>query len=274
MAPISPVPPAAHHAAEVWLRCHDQIAPDLIQGLYLVGSAVLDDWHPSSDVDIIAFTSGVPDDDDVVPMREAHEATKVELGDVNIDGPRLAWSDIARPPIQVVRPWSLDGEFHHDDGCFEINPVMWFTLATYGAAIRGPETAELGIDLSPANLLSFVRSNTDSYWRSVADEVTMATQDPDRTEFEAEITVWAVLGIARMLFTIQTGDIASKSAAGIWLADQFPEHRGLVEHALSIRRRGAQAPDTRETADATAGCVHDIIALVMSTENGSKAEDS
>lgn len=41
MAPRSPLPDPVHQAIEVWLRQHDRQAPGLVEGLYLVGSAVL-----------------------------------------------------------------------------------------------------------------------------------------------------------------------------------------------------------------------------------------
>ena len=57
----------------------------------------------------------------------------------HIDGPYLAWGDlIAAPGTGLHRPWTLDGELHHDGDCFEINPVTWYTLATYGVTVRGP----------------------------------------------------------------------------------------------------------------------------------------
>lgn len=196
-------------------------------------------------------------------MRAAHLATTEEAGGIDIDGPRLVWADVATAPTELLRPWTLHGEFHHDDGCFELNPVMCHTLATHGWPARGPDPAEMQIFDDPADVQSFVRTNTDEYWRSIADAVEQASQDPARTAFKAEMTSWCVLGVARMLYTARTGEVTSKTRAGLWLAKEFPEHRELVEHAVSIRRYGATTPDSRETAAATAEYLKTIVGLVV-----------
>ncbi len=261
----SSIPAAVDEALDVWLRHHDQLAPGLVDGLYLVGSAVLNDWQTDSDIDIVAFSSSVPGDDEIAVMRAAHEATNAELVGAKIDGPRLIWDDVAKAPVRLTCPWTLDGEFHHDDGCFELNPVIWHTLAIYGRAVRGSDPSELEIATDPVALQSFVLANADGYWRGLARGVAAASRDPERTSFDPAMTAWSVLGVARMLFTATTGDIASKSAAGIWLAAELPEHGELVEHALAIRRGEVEGSDTREIAVATATYLDRIVGLVMAT---------
>lgn len=237
----------------------------MIEGLYLVGSIALGDWQPSSDIDIVAFCATPPGTADVDALRAAHDATVADIGNVDIDGPRLAWNDITRRPAPIVRPWTLHGDFHHDDGCFEMNPVIWLTLAKYGVAVRGPVTTELDIAVDDAAVRSFVQANTESYWRTMAVAIDRALDDRDRTEFESDLTSWSVLGVARMLYTARTGGIASKSGAGRWILDELPEHRGVVEHALAIRAAGDAPPDDRTTLKLTAVYMSDVADLV-STE--------
>lgn len=267
MPQMPAMPQAVRSSLEVWLSHHDRLLPGLIDGLYVVGSSVLDDWQDDSDIDVIAFTSTTPGTEQVEAMANAHADTISELGAVKIDGPRLLWTDIAADPVPVVRPWSLDGEFHHDDGCFEINPVMWFTLASYGQTVRGPQTCELSIATDTTTLITFVQENTATYWRSVAEGVTAAANDPLRDAFAPEMTAWAVLGVARMLFTVRNGDVASKSAAGRWLADEHPKYRELIDHALGIRRGTVGQPDSRETALSVAAYMDTVIGLVAESDH-------
>lgn len=265
MADSSSLPSPVDDALTVWLAVHDRLAPGLIEGLYVVGSAVLDDWHAGvSDVDIMAFTSRPPDTEEVDALRAAHVAAADEL-ELHIDGPRLVWVDVAEPPVALVRPWSLGGEFHHDAGCFELNPVMWHTLSANGFSVRGPTPLELSIVDDPAALRSFVQTNTDEYWRSLADGVKRAAEDPERTAFDAAMTSWCVLGVARMLHTIRTGQVTSKTVAGLWLADQLPEYGPLIDHAVAVRRGGVAKLDSRETAAATADYLRAIVELVMAS---------
>jgi predicted nucleotidyltransferase len=258
------IPDEAQVAIETWLAQHDRLAPGLVEGLYLVGSLALDDWQPRSDIDVVVFTADPATDEDAERLEAAHQAVASEL-DRTVDGPRLAWGDVSVPPTPLHRPWSLDGAFHHDAECFEINPVTWYTLATSGVSIRGPGRTGLHVVIDLDDRRAFVRGNTATYWRSVADMVAQALADAERTEFSAETTEWCVLGIARMFVTYRTGDVVSKSAAGAFLAAEAPEYESLVERSLEIRRAPV-APDPVDRA--TVAGVSELLERVIETIAG------
>lgn len=255
------LPAPVEEALAIWLEQHDTHAPNLIEGLYVIGSLALDDWRPSSDIDIVAFTPASLRDEDVDALKRAHEAAVDEAGGIDIDGPRLAWVDVTQPPTPAVRPWTLHGDFANDDGCFEINPVSWLTLRRYGVSVRGPDPADLEISSDANQLKAFIKDNTAGYWRADADSILKALDDPDRA-FDTELTVWCVLGIARMLYTARTGDVTSKSGAGRWLRAEMPEHHGLITHALDARRSGLVVPEPRDVTKQVAEFVHAVAGLV------------
>ena len=246
----------------------------MIQGLYVVGSAVLDDWQQTSDVDIIAFLPEAPTDEQVKLLEQAHDLAKQSTGGMSIDGPRLLWRDVTMPPTSLRRPWTLDGEFHHDDSCFELNPVMWHTLAGHSVAVRGPDRSELDVAISDPALRRFVTENTASYWRSVASGVADAAEDQHRTTFASETTEWCVLGIARMLFTVTTGAVTSKGGAGRWLLNELPQYRELVTHALAIRAGTVNTPDTRETVRAVGAYLIHVADAIAELDRGPDAQQA
>lgn len=246
------IPAPARAALEVWLQHHDDHAPGFIEGLYLVGSIALGNWQPDSDIDFIAVSSTPATGDTIDALRSAHEDAKADVGGIDIDGPYVTWVDLQKVPEPLVRPWTLHGDFHHDDGCFEMNPVIWLTLAEHGVAVRGPQPDAVEIAVDHNRVRAFIADNTSSYWRSVGPSIRRALDDPDRTEFDSALTSWCVLGVARMLYTARTGGVTSKSGAGRWISDEFPQHRRLVQHALAVRERTESSPDGRDTAQATA----------------------
>lgn len=259
------VPEPVLEALSIWLDVHDRLAPGLIEGLYVVGSVALRDWHPGSDVDIVAVTAdpATPEDADV--LEAAHDAARAELADdTTVDGPIVAWGDLSVPPMPMMRPWSLDGEYHFDGDCFEIHPVTWLTLARYGIAARGPVVRDLGVATDPDEVHSFVRQNVGGYWRGVASQVEAALyRELDRAEFPAEMTTWCCLGAARMLFTFETGDVASKTAAGEWCLGRLPEHEPVLRRAIEIRTSGASdGVDDRTTVQATHALLDQVVRLV------------
>lgn len=262
MVDRQPIPGDVAGAIDVWLAHHDRLAPGLIEGLYIVGSISVGDYQAVSDIDIVAFTADPADEQTVAILEAAHDATRSDLPDVTIDGPRLAWADVSVPPMPALRPWTLDGEFRFDGECFVINPVTWYELDRYGIAVRGGPAADLGVHVDVAEMRTFVRESVDTYWRSVGASIRAALAEPDRRTFAAGPGVWAALGAARMLYTTVTGDVTSKTAAGEWAIGEVPVHTEALRAAIESRRTGQTEPLDRPTVEAIADLVDDVVARI------------
>jgi len=236
------LPEPVRVAVDEWLDLRDREAPGVVEGLYLVGSAALDDWHAHSDVDVVAFVGDPTDDAVVERLESAHHVFDARSDRPQVDGLFLAWADVSSPPLAAQRPWSLDGELRFDGECFEINPVTWFTLATHGVAVRGPAASELAVATDDGELRTWVCENVDTYWRGVLGDVERALEsDPGRDEFSPVMQVWCALGIARMAYTYDTADVISKTEAGEWLIERRPAHATVVCRALAVRRDPSSA---------------------------------
>ncbi len=229
-----PLPLEVATALRSWLALHDEVAPNVIEGLYLVGSVALDDWTTRSDIDVVAVVADPSDPDLYRQLAEAHTRV-VAAVDHLVDGPYVAWGDLVVPAMAVQRPWVLDGEFHVDGESFEINPVTWYMLATYGIAVRGPEPSAIGVVSEPAERREWVRANVDTYWRGVGERLAAALADRPGDHVDGDVLEWTALGIARMLYTFETGDVTSKRAAGRWAAERLPNDAELFELAVAVR---------------------------------------
>ena len=263
------LPEAVLAAAGAWLAAHDEHAPRLIEGLYVVGSAALGDHRPGSDLDVVATTADPATDDDVERLRRAANAARDELavlapdgsGVSTVDGPIVTWSDLASPPLAVLRPWTLDGELRFDGDCFEINPITWYVLDRYGVALRGSPAAALGVSADEAERVRWVVANVDTYWRGVHAQV--LAEIPARPAFPAEVVEWCVLGIARMAYTFETGDVTSKSGAGRWAASRLPGFAEAFERAIEIRRRHDPAEvGERPVAEEAATVLGELVSAI------------
>ena len=253
------LPEPVHDALEVWLATHDEAAPHTIEGLYVVGSVAFDDWTPHSDVDVVAVVADPSDPDLFGELAAAHDLVRERVA-ISIDGPYVAWGDLVVPPVAVHRPWVLDGEYHVDGDSFEINPVTWYTLAAYGLAVRGEHPDRIGVYVDVADRRSWVAENLDTYWRGVADALATGVADSGESDWGGEILEWVALGVARMLFTFETGDVASKSGAGRWAAERIPGHEAIFDRAVAVRStRGAV---TRDELLECADVAREIVAAV------------
>ncbi|MGZ4772474.1 MAG: nucleotidyltransferase domain-containing protein, partial [Ilumatobacteraceae bacterium] len=170
-------------ALGTYLEIVDSVAPGMVEGLYVVGSFALDDWQPGrSDIDIVAVTAEPATDEDFGSLRTVHALLAERQPLPSIDGPYLAWADlIVAPATGLHRPWTLAGDLHHDGECFEINPVTWYTLATYGVTVRGPSADSLNIWHETEDRVRFVIDNLSTYWHQLAESVEHACHDPDAT---------------------------------------------------------------------------------------------
>ena len=259
MRPVEPVtlPTPVADALSEWLRAHDERAPGTIEGLYVVGSVALGDWTPHSDIDVVAVVADPSDPDLFDDLADAQAAID---SNVPVDGPYVAWGDLVVPPMAVHRPWVLDGEYHVDGDSFEINPVTWYTLVSRGIALRGERPDRIGVFVDETDRRLFVRENLQTYWRGVGERLAAGIEASDETEYGGEVLEWVALGVARMLYTWETGGVTSKTAAGEWAAERAPDFADMLRAAVAVRADPSSV--TRSQLVDAASFVEVIVAAV------------
>lgn len=256
-------------AIRTYLAVADEFAPGVVEGLYVVGSFALGDWHEGrSDIDIVAVTAEPATDQDADALATVHDLLAGATDGAVIDGPYLAWGDLVVPPSTGLhRPWSLDGRLHHDSECFEINPVTWYTLARYGVTVRGPQPDKLGIALDTEALIRFVTDNLRSYWIGVANETRSAiAASGDSRTYDQGTFEWCTLGPLRLHYTAFTGDVTSKRGAGEYGLQVTPdEFHQALRSALEIRAGASVTVDAAlaaRAADLIMWCAGDVAAHI------------
>ncbi|MEQ1699547.1 MAG: nucleotidyltransferase domain-containing protein [Ilumatobacteraceae bacterium] len=236
-------------ALGTYLEIADSVAPGLVEGLYVVGSFALGDWiEATSDIDIIAVTAEPATDEDYGSLRTVHALLAEQQPLPHIDGPYVAWGDlVVEPATGLHRPWTLGNTLRQDGDCFEINPVTWYTLATYGVTVRGPAAQTLGVPTDMDARVRFVVDNLRGYWREVADGVAAACDREQPPAFSAADLVWCTLGPLRLHYTAFTGDVTSKRGAGGYGLEVAPaEFRDLLHATMSARAAGELGAATVE----------------------------
>jgi hypothetical protein len=245
-----------------YLSIIDSVDPDLVEGLYVVGSYALGDWVPgASDIDVVVVTAEPATDEDFGAMRTAHALLTERMPRPFVDGPYLAWGDlVVEPATGLHRPWSLDGELHHDGDCFEISPITWYTLAKYGLTVRGPAAETLGIPTDIDARIRFVVDNLQSYWASVADDVQAACERSPEATFNGPSFVWCALGALRLHYTAFTGDVTSKRGAGVHGLQSVPVIlHPAIEQAMAMREAGEVGEAPRALMLDTAAIIRWVI---------------
>lgn len=245
-------------ALGTFLEIADDVAPGLVEGLYVVGSFALGDWVAGcSDIDVVVVTAEPATDEDAGSLRAVHALLAEQQPTPAIDGPYVAWGDlVVEPATGLHRPWVLGNEFHHDGDCFEINPITWWQLANVAIPVRGPDPERLGVPTDVDARVRFVVDNLRTYWTDVADDVEQTCHEhPDR-QFDAASLVWCALGPLRLHRTAFHGDVISKTTAGAYGLAELPvDFHPVIDVALRMRAAG-------ESGAADAALMLDAAALV------------
>jgi hypothetical protein len=255
------LPPDVRAATQRHLDAVDAVAPGLIQALYVTGSVALGDYQPGrSDIDFMAFTSRQLNSGDVEVLREVHARLS---GLACYDGNYVGWDERSQvPDDEPTRVHIVAGEFKVND-CHELTPSTWTEFSRYAIAVRGPDVAELGVSIPRSRLSAWNLGNLNGYWSNLAETAAriLAERDPAGTA-RAEAVAWGALGPPRLHYTLDTGDITSKSGAGRHALEYFPEYSDLIRAAMAWRATGEG-----EFSNATALHGTDFIRAVVADAN-------
>jgi hypothetical protein len=234
---------------EKYVAALDTALPGRVEAVYLTGSVALDDYRPGiSDIDLLVVLGTTPSPDDVAAIRAIHEARP---GRPYLDATYLSRAQFtAQPVANEVVPNVVDGVFRADEPAGQLNPVTWAELTAGGIAVRGP--ASTGVRVDQPALRAWNIQNLHTYWAGlVARGREVATERPYDAEVPVDVLVWYVLGPPRLLYTIMTGRITSKTGAGRWGASRFPAYARLIDRCLHARGGAAQ---TATVADIALAC--------------------
>lgn len=233
------LPDDVRYATGRHLAVLDDLAPGLVDGLYLTGSVTLGDYQSGrSDIDFIAFTTRPPDDPEVVALlARVHEGLDLPM---KYDGNYVARAGLPDvPDDERPAPHVVNGTFHASEPNHQLTPATWAEFARYGIPVRGPQVGELGVSVSRDRLNEWTLGNLNSYWKRSAEDgiATLRPHDPG-IAIAADVVAWIALGPARLHYTLATGDIASKSAAGRYAVGLCPGYEDLLSAALAWRATG------------------------------------
>jgi hypothetical protein len=234
MALVSGVPANVSSLVARYLHAVDTHLPGRITGLYLIGSLALGDYRPGvSDVDAVAVSATRLDPVELDAVEAVH-------GEIAL--PTLAATYVTRDDLRAD-PRSLHGTAFHlegtfaREGAFDANPAVWETLRRYPLCMRGPTRPDVWHD--PVALRAWTLQNLDSYWRPLQAQVQQRVVTPPLPS--VELLTWCVPGVARLHYTLVTGDITSKSGACRYVLESFPERWRPLATAALAAREGARA---------------------------------
>lgn len=226
--------------AQLTGRLRTVLGADLL-GLYLTGSFALGDADEGSDVDFLAVVQH--------PLtgaaRQAVQAMHQSLFELpipwaqHLEGSYITAELLRRPdPQGTPIPYLDNGSRVLEESAHDNTLVVRWMTREHGVALFGPPAAEFIGPVVPDELRAEVRAVLHGWGAAL-----LASQEPPDGGWgpQALSNAWAqpyvALSMARMLQTLQTGEIHSKRAAVAWSRAHAPEWTPLLERAWESHPR-------------------------------------
>ncbi|MGO8948672.1 MAG: aminoglycoside adenylyltransferase domain-containing protein [Ktedonobacterales bacterium] len=243
-SPQQPTPyPAVNAVVHELLTSIQAILGAQLRGMYLLGSLALGDFHPQeSDLDLVIVTAGTLSDEIFASLRELHRrfdhsasawAARLDAVYIPQDVLRESFPTAARYPILewpgllVLEP--LESGW----------PIQRYTFREYGVVLSGPDPRSLLDPVNPDDLRQASAAIVER-WREQAhrDQEWVAwLREPDNHTF-------VVLTLCRLLYTLETGSVASKPAAARWVERTLPSRwSGLIGRATTGQHATDDEPE-------------------------------
>ena len=198
-------------------------------GLYLYGSLASGDFNPdSSDIDFVVVTDGELPEETIRALQALHArlaASGLEWA-ARLEGSYIPQIALRRyDPAAAPCPQINEGRFfvagHGSDWV-----IQRHILREWGVVLAGPPPRTLIDPVSPDDLRQAVLAIFHQWWQPMlADPVWL-----ERDDYRA----FAVLSMCRILYTLQTGAIASKPVSASRARQALGQpYAGLIDQALA-----------------------------------------
>ena len=225
------------------LRHVRTILGDHFIGMYLDGSLALGDFSPErSDIDYVVASDADFSDESREALRIMHArfndcgspwATEVEAFYVQRDAlrcynpARTHHLRIERGANEVLRSDQLDRSW----------VIHLHVLRERSLIVAGPAPRTLIDPVDPDDLRLAMAEIMESWWGP------MRTDTRPLLRHHIGYQAYAVLTMCRVLYTLDSGAVASKPAAALWVQQTLGGHwSGIVDRALAWRKSGTCSP--------------------------------
>lgn len=211
-------------------------------GMYLYGSLALGDFDPEgSDIDFLVATDGELAPDKLGMLREMHRrfdasgspwAARVEAAYIPAAVLQGGDTGAARyPQVEKGEPVVL---LPIEDGW----PFQCHLLREHGVTVVGPDPRELVAPVS-------YRAMREAAAVIVSDWLALSQRDPEWLAWLRDRTgqAFVALTLCRLLYTLDTGNVASKPQAARAVAlGPAARWAGLIERSLALQRQHVETP--------------------------------
>ena len=205
---------------------------------YLYGSAAMGDFRPGwSDIDILCLTGTPISEEQARSLVTLRQRLVEETGEAlyrSFEGAVLALPEFLSGEYSRVVYWGTSGERLTDR--YDFDSFSRVGLIRYGRLLASADIRD-----------KLTLPTVDELRAAVARHLSTIRQVAGQTGPSLYACGW-LLDISRCLYTLRTGDILSKTAAGAWaLRERLCPVADDLRRALTVRREPARYKDDPDT---------------------------
>ena len=212
---------------------------DSLSALYLYGSAAMDDFRPGwSDIDVLCLLEAPPTEAKAAELVTLRQRLVAETGDPmfrSLEGAIAALPEFLAGRYSRVVYWGTSGQRVTDR--YDFDAFSRVSLIRHGKLLVGREVRD-----------QMALPTMDELRDAVGRHLSTIRQVAAQTGPTLYACGW-LLDISRCLYTLRTGDILPKTAAGAWaLREGLCPVADDLRRALTVRREPMayrEDPDTR-----------------------------
>ena len=266
---VGNLPPPANKIVTAFVNKICNIEEGFIEGVYLIGSLKMHDFHSNkSDIDFLVLCKYLPNTKILTHLKNIHKTI-----DKKYPKPELNGSYLTTASLKIKTPEDIKVLSYHQGslrrGNFEMFAISLWELKQNAITIIGPKAETLPVDITGDQVKKFMYHNINTYWKKWIDRHSSFFKRRILLLLFPTLTEWSVLGVARLHYTLQTGQITSKMQAGIYCLEHMPEKfHPIIKEAIEIRKVNRsyhfvqyQIEPSRNRMTQTIACVNYMIRL-------------
>jgi hypothetical protein len=237
----------------------NSVYPNGVVGIYVTGSVALGDYYSNkSDIDFITVLKQAPATELLKRIKHVHQRIEQTHNSPKLNGYYVTINGLNNK--QASFPSFFKNRMYFERP-FELDKVSLYEWRNYSYHVYGIPVAELQIEVELKDVITQLHQNINSYWTSWIRKHSALGYGHILLTLFPRLTEWGVLGVARQLYTMETGKITSKLNAGTYYLEAIPANlRDIMSVAIETRRiNKTQVKPSFKRAKETLNCMQFIL---------------
>lgn len=184
-------------------------------GLYVGGSIANSSFNATtSDIDCYIITTEPLPEHTIAQIGALHHELYLSQAPYakKIEASYIAQSDLLNFNPKHKRPYFNEGNLYIAPYGSNFIIELWM-LRNKGITLSGPAIKDFLKEISPQDIQLAIKRNLDEYWRVMLTDLKKLS----RSDYQ----VYAIVTMCRTLYSLETGDIVSKTKAAQWVISKY-----------------------------------------------------